>query len=65
MFWFQIVKVRVFTSQDSSLIEPKIVESEKVLDALIRALQNDKFSLQPASSAKAAQTAAAGVSLIT
>ena len=29
------------SSQDSSLIEPKIVENEKVLNALIRALQND------------------------
>ena len=28
------------SSQDSSLIEPKIVENEKVLNALIRALQN-------------------------
>jgi hypothetical protein len=27
--------------QDSSLLEPKIVETEKVLNGLIRALRND------------------------
>ena len=33
-------------NEDSSLLEPKVVETQKVLNGLIRALR-DNFSLQP------------------
>jgi four helix bundle protein len=35
------LRLGYLSNQDSSLIGPKIVENEKVLNALIRALQND------------------------
>ena len=40
-FGYGLFGLGYVSSRDSSLIKPKVVENEKVLNALIRALQND------------------------
>jgi hypothetical protein len=39
------MRLGFLSNEDSSLIEPKVIETEKVLNGLIRALMD--FSLQP------------------